>query len=193
MKKDRMRRHFFLTIHHMPDGSELPTTESDFTHFDVSPLLTEIDCIFGSNLRYRKASLEIGEKKGKFHVHAYVELYQSMRWSTVCNKTAHFFAKVKTVEHSSDFVEEYCGKEEDPTFLAGPWVFGIRRKQRKDESEKTALDEVIDRLLDGNSISEIAYTYPKTWIIFGRRIKEWLYDAGLHEHPLTKARHYRSG
>ena len=88
------------------------------------------------------------------------------------------FAKVKTIESNKELVHDYCGKVEDPTFLAGPFDYGERRPNRKDEESKSALDEVIDRLLDGMPIKVIAREYPKTWIIYGRRIKEWLQDMG---------------
>jgi hypothetical protein len=176
LKKDAMRRFFFLTIHHFPDGTPLPSDEDELIHLDVSEILDAIDGAFLGNLRYRRATLEIGEEKGRFHVHAYVELFRSVRWSTVVKRTSDMMAKVKLVSHSRDKVHEYCGKTDDPTFLAGPWDVGHRIQQRVDESAKSALDEVLDRAMDGVPIQTLATEYPKTWVIFGRRIKEWLLD-----------------
>lgn len=175
-KGDAMRRFFFLTIHHFPDGEALPQDGEDLVHLDVSEILEAIDEAFIGNLRYRRATLEIGEEAGRFHIHAYVELFRSVRWSTVVNRTKGMMAKVQLVNHSRDKVHEYCGKTDDPTFVAGPWDVGNRIAQRVDESAKSALDEVLDRAMDGVPISELARLYPKTWVIFGRRIKEWLLD-----------------
>lgn len=180
MKKDAMRRFFFLTIHHFPDGTPLPTTEEELIHLDVSEILEAVDAAFHGNLRYRRATLEIGEEKGRFHVHAYVETFRSVRWSTVVKRTMDMMAKVKLVNHSRDKVHEYCGKTDDPTFLAGPWDVGHRTPQRVDEDAKSALDEVLDRAMDGVPIQMLATEYPKTWVIFGRRIKEWLLDVRGH-------------
>jgi len=176
LKTDAMRRFFFLTIHHFPDGEPLPSEEEALIHLDVSEILDAIDLAFTGNLRYRRATLEIGDEKGRFHIHAYVELFRSVRWSTVVRRTQDMMAKVKLVNHSRDKVHEYCGKTDDPTFLAGPWDVGHRINQRVDESAKSALDEVLDRAMDGVPVSELAREYPKTWVIFGRRIKEWLLD-----------------
>lgn len=176
-KKDRMRRHFFLTLHHNPDGTLMPSAQEEIKEFDCQPIIDEIDSIFGTNLRYRRGTLEVG-KEGSFHMHFYVELFQSVRWNTVVKKTQHMFVKVKTIESNKELVHDYCGKIDDPTFLAGPFDYGHRRPNRKDEESKSALDEVIDRLLDGNPIKSIAREYPKTWIIYGRRIKDWLQDMG---------------
>lgn len=189
MKKDAMRRFFFLTIHHFPDGSELPTTEDDLIHLDVSDILDAIDLAFTGNLRYRRATLEIGEEKGRFHVHAYIECFRSVRWSTVVKRTQAMFAQVKLVSHSRDKVHDYCGKTDDPTWLAGPWDVGIRNPQRVDESAKSALDEVLDRAMDGVPIMELARQYPKTWVIYGRRIKEWLLDIKGYREPTEHAQH----
>lgn len=175
-RKDAMRRFFFLTIHHFPDGSELPSKKDDLIHLDVSDIIEAIDDAFTGNLRYRRATLEIGEEKGRFHVHAYVELFRSVRWSTVVRRTQSMMAQVKLVNHSRDRVHEYCGKTDDPTFLAGPWDRGNRIAQRVDENAKSALDELIDRALDGTPLGSLALDYPKTWIIYGRRIKEWMED-----------------
>lgn len=174
--KDVMRRFFFLTIHHFPDGEPLPSNEDDLVHLDISDILDAIDSAFQGNLRYRRATLEIGEEKGRFHVHAYIETFRSVRWSTVVKRTQSMMAKVKLVGHSRDKVNEYCGKTDDPTFLSGPFDVGHRIQQRVDESAKSALDEVIDRLMDGVPYRTIATEYPKTCVIFGRRIKEWLLD-----------------
>lgn len=193
MKKDAMRRFFFLTIHHFPDGTPLPSKKEDLVHLDVSEIVEAIDQAFHRNLRYRRATLEIGEEKGRFHVHAYIETFRSVRWSTVVRRTADMMAKVKLVNHSRDKVHEYCGKTDDPTFLAGPWDFGERIPQRVDESAKAPLDELIDRAMDGVPIQTLASEYPKTWIIFGRRIKEWLLDVKGYtpESELTHGRPYR--
>lgn len=190
MKKDAMRRFFFLTIHHFPDGEPLPTDEEDLVHLDVSEILDAIDSAFVGNLRYRRATLEIGDEKGRFHIHAYVELFRSVRWSTVVRRTQNMMAKVKLVSHSRDKVHEYCGKVDDPTFLAGPWDVGHRIAQRVDESAKSALDEVLDRAMDGVPIRTLAMEYPKTWVIFGRRIKEWLLDVRGYT-PETEEPHVR--
>ena len=188
-----MRRFFFLTFHHFPDGEPLPCTEDDLVHLDVSDILDAIDNAFSGNLRFRRATLEIGEEKGRFHVHAYVETFRSVRWTTVVKRTMSMMAKVKLVNHSRDKVHEYCGKTEDPTFLAGPWDVGHRIQQRVDESAKSALDEVIDRLMDGVPYRTIATEYPKTCVIYGRRIKEWLLDIRGYtpESEQTQRRPYR--
>lgn len=172
--KDKMRRFFFLTIFYGPDGKLIDSSQD----FDAQPIIDEVDTAFTGNLRYRRGTLEICPETGKFHMHFYVELFQSVRWSTVCKRTEHMFAKVKLVDHSRDRVNEYCGKTDDPSFLAGPFDYGERIPQRKDELAKSALDEVIDRVMDGASLRIIAREYPKTWIIFGKRIKEWLRDMG---------------
>ena len=189
MKKDAMRRFFFLTIHHFPCGKELPTTKDELKHLDISEILDGIDDAFSGNLRYRRATLEIGEEKGRFHVHAYIETFRSVRWSTVVNRTQSMMAKVKLVNHSRDKVHEYCGKTEDPTFLAGPFDVGHRIQQRVDESAKSALDEVLDRALDGVPIRTLALEYPKTWVIFGRRIKEWILDTKGYTEPVDQPQH----
>jgi len=189
MKTDAMRRFFFLTIHHFPDGEPLPDKEEDLVHLDVSEILDAVDTAFVGNLRYRRATLEIGEEKGRFHIHAYVELFRSVRWSTVVRRTQNMMAKVKLVNHSRDKVHEYCGKTDDPTFLAGPWDVGHRIQQRVDESAKSALDEVLDRAMDGVPISTLAMEYPKTWVIFGRRIKEWLLDVKGYKPETEQPQH----
>lgn len=176
MKADAMRRFFFLTIHHFPDGEELPCDGDELVHLDVQEIIDAVDLAFTGNLRYRRGTLEVGEKKGRFHMHFYIETFRSVRWSTVVKRTASMNAKVKLVSHSRDKVHDYCAKIEDPTWLSGPFDYGQRIPQRVDESAKSALDEVIERLLDGVPYQVIAREYPKTCVIFGRRIKDWLFD-----------------
>lgn len=175
MKKDKMRRFWFLTIHHYPDGRKIGNL-SDEEDIDIQPILDAIDTAFVGNIRFRRATLEAGSNKGAFHVHAYVECWRSVRWSTVCNRTADMFAKVKVVEHSKLKVAEYCNKSNDPTWVAGPYDMGQLSADRKDESLKSPLDEVIDLLLIGTPISEVARAYPKTWVMYGNRLKQWLID-----------------
>jgi len=52
---------------------------------------------------------------------------------------------------------------------------------------------VLDRAMDGVPIPVLAMEYPKTWVIFGRRIKEWLLDTKgyTHESGLTHERQSR--
>lgn len=175
MKKDKMRRFWFLTIHHYPDGSKIGNL-ADGEDFSIESILDAIDLAFTGNLRFRRATLEAGSKKGQFHVHAYVETWRSVRWSTVCNRTADMFAKVKVVEHSKLKVAEYCNKSDDPTWVAGPYDMGHMSADRKDEELKSPLDEVIELLLIGTPIQEVARSYPKTWVLYGRRLKDWLID-----------------
>jgi len=175
VKKDKMRRFWFLTIHHNPDGSPIGNIK-DEKDFDVESIIEAIDVAFTGNLRFRRATLEAGEKKGQFHVHAYIETWRSVRWTTVCRRTQDMFAKVKTIEHSKRQVAEYCNKSDDPTFVAGPFDLGEMSRDRKDEELKSSLDEVIELLKIGTPIFEVARAYPKTWVIFGKRLKDWLID-----------------
>lgn len=173
--KDKMRRFWFLTIHHFPNGEKIGNVK-DEQDFDIAPILDAIDVAFTGNLRFRRATLECGDKKGAFHVHAYVETWRSVRWSTVCRRTEDMYAKVKVVEHSKHQVAEYCNKQDDATWIAGPYDLGQMSSQRKDESLKSPLDEVIDLLQIGTPIREVARSYPKTWVLYGKRLKDWLND-----------------
>ena len=183
-----MRRFWFLTIHHHPDG-RLIGNESDEEDIDISDIIDAIDLAFTGNLRFRRATLEAGSKKGSLHVHAYVECWRSVRWSTVCRRTSDMCAKVKTIEHSKVKVFDYCHKPDDPTYIAGPFDFGQMSCDRKDESLKSSLDEVIELLQQGIPLTEVARSYPKTWIMFGARIKGWLIDINQLS-PMEDIRRY---
>ena len=185
MKKDKMRRFWFLTIHHYPDGRKIGN-KADGEDFDIEPIIEAVDLAFSGNLRFRRLTLECGEKKGAFHVHAYIECWRSVRWSTVCNRTRNMYAKVKVVEHSKHQVSEYCNKQEDPTWVSGPFDFGQMSRDRKDEELKSSLDEVIELLSIGTPIKIVAQQYPRTWVLYGKRLKEWLVDIGQFS-PLSQS------
>lgn len=187
-KKDLQRKFWFITTHHHPTGELIGNINDDKDHYDVSDIIECVDEAFTGNLRFRRGTLEIGAEEGKLHMHFYVECHKSVRWSTLVKRTECMNAKVQVVTHSADRVFEYCGKDGDPTWLAGPYDEGFRRPQRIDQKTESVLDEVIDRLQDGIPISEVARTYPKTWVMFGRRLKEWMMDAGLTEERITRSK-----
>lgn len=80
-------------------------------------------------VKYAIYSEEIGEE-GTYHLQGYIELTKPVRFTQVKSicpilEGAHFERRRGTPEEA----RAYCMKIDDPTFIAGPYEFGVFQGQ----------------------------------------------------------------
>jgi hypothetical protein len=194
-----MRRHFAVTMWGHPlTGERFPDPmDGDAAtvrlHELVESALAELDRTLGSSLRYRVACLEQGSSPGQrgdrapseekpsdesgFHLQCYVESFRSIRLRTLWRSLpmAHIRPRRRSRETARDYCLPHKGHpsgEQDPTFVAGPFIAGDWRPSRADEDHDDPLAEAIRLIATGASLRAVAFDFPRIWVRHGRGLRD---------------------
>ena len=189
MSKDSWGRHWLATCwyHHekslhdeLLKHGHLDLT-GFFSEFHTMSVLTQGD--------YYCYSVEVADADdGKLHVHFYIELSRSIRWSTLRNKFQQFSPgthlearrgfRTTAMEYSSGFDK---GILKPSCITSGDW--GVWRPERAATKHDPA-DEIIDLIMnEAKTPHWIAKKYPKYFMTNGHKVirlwesitcKQWL-------------------
>ena len=105
---------------------------------------------------------EMGEQ-GNHHFQGYIEMPKTVRFSHFREwmDGAHF----KPAKGTSDDNEKYCTKVDDPTYLDGPWRYGVRSQGQGSRTDLLALRDAVKggkrgrELFDDDEIASQAIKY----------------------------------
>lgn len=184
--KDSWGRHFLATCWYHHDNKlhdELHKTG----HLDLRPFLSEFHALaITSQGEYYSYSIEVAENQ--LHVHFYIELERSIRWSTLRNKF-NKFSPGTHLEARKGFrttAREYCmgfekGFQKPSSITMGEW--GVWRPEMA-ATKHDPSDEIIDLIIsEAKTPHYIARKYPKYFLAHGHKIirlyesiscKQWL-------------------
>jgi len=183
---DSWGRHFLATCWYHHD-SQLHADLIKNGHLDLSTFQSEFHSMaILAQCEYYSYSVEVAEEQ--LHVHYYMELSRSIRWSTLRNKFQQFSPGTH-LEARRGFrttAREYCmgldkGLLKDSCITMGEW--GVWRPEVAATKHDPA-DDIISLIMDeGKTPNWIAKKYPKYFMNNGHKVirfwesitcKQWL-------------------
>lgn len=178
-KYEEMRRAFHIILHHTGEGVLLQDVMDKEDYINVEPVIDDLLSRVPT-AHYACAALEQGkgDKKsglgGKLHIHIYLEVFPSLRWSTLVRRTQDFMAKVKPVKNRRGYLRDYVMKEsggihDDGTQVAGPWHFGEYREDTASE-KGDSIDDAIEMLARGATPYQIYLSFPRIYFYHRSKI-----------------------
>ncbi len=124
-------------------------------------------------------ALEVGEKTGRTHIQFYIEFNDRLRTSTLRGlfdlglpKHEAAFNRVYDAQGSWDYCSgtgRYAGKKAIQRVVFGdPKLYGTAKQPR--------LAELVEMVIDGNSLKDIMRHSPYAWAVHRQRIVSFYYD-----------------
>lgn len=162
--KDDKQRSYPFTINN-PEGPEWDGQSA--LAFDPFELFNRAEA---GGAKYVIYSYEIG-LEGTPHCQGWVQLKSPQRMAYIHKWGGNWAHAALRVQARSDEANvKYCSKEDDETFVCGPWEFG----ERMEQGQRSDLKMAMDTLKETRSLKRVAEDHPETYVRYGKGIKDWL-------------------